>query len=44
LDIKKGEALCLEGDLLSWKEGECLTHAIKKVTNKKTGEKTTIQG
>lgn len=44
LNVKNGEALSLEGDTFTWKEGKCLTHSIKKVTNKKTGEKTTMEG
>lgn len=44
LNIKNGEALSLEGDTITWKEGQCLTHTVKKVTNKKTGEKTTMEG
>jgi hypothetical protein len=44
LDISNGEALCLEGDLLSWKEDKCLTHVTKYVVNRKTGEKTTMKG
>lgn len=29
---------------MTWREGQCLTHEIKKATNKKTGQKSTIQG
>ena len=42
--IKDGDTLCVEGDKITWREGQCLTHTLKKVTNKKTGEKSTIQG
>lgn len=37
LVIKGGEALSLEGDKITWRPNQCLTHALKKVTNKKTG-------
>lgn len=30
--------LATDGDQVNWKEGKCLTHEVKKVTNKKTGE------
>lgn len=39
--VVNGQFMCIEGDPISWKDGQCLTHSIKKVSNKKTGEKST---
>jgi hypothetical protein len=37
LIVRNGQMIALEGDQVTWKEGKCLTHEVKKVTNKKTG-------
>ena len=44
LIIKDGAAMCTEGGKITWREGQCLTHETKKVTNKKTGQKVTTKG
>lgn len=44
LKYSDGKSVCLEGDLVSWKQGAWLTHASKKVNNKSTGEAKVIQG
>jgi hypothetical protein len=35
--MKNGQALCLDGDPITWKDNECLTHKLKVVKNKKNG-------
>jgi hypothetical protein len=37
LRVAEGRAVCLEGDVLTPKAGNWLTHESKKVTNKGTG-------
>jgi hypothetical protein len=42
--MAEGRAICLEGDLLTPKAGNWLTHESRKVTNKATGETKMVQG
>jgi len=44
LKYAEGGPVALEGDLLTWKTGNWLTHESKKVSNKATGESKMVQG
>jgi hypothetical protein len=38
------KAVCLEGDQVTWKSGNWLTHESKKINNKATGESKVTKG
>lgn len=44
LKFADNQPVCVEGDLLTWNQGQWLTHESKKVNNKATGESKVIQG
>lgn len=44
LKYAEGKPVCLEGDQVSWKAGNWLTHESKKVNNKATGESKVMKG
>jgi hypothetical protein len=44
LKVEGGAPISLEGDVMTPKTGNWLTHEMKKVNNKKTGESKIIQG
>ncbi len=44
LKFADGKPVCLEGDEVTWKNGNWLTHESRKVSNKGTGESKQTKG
>lgn len=44
MKVAEQKAVCLEGDQVTWKSGNWLTHESKKINNKATGESKVTKG